>query len=1156
MLRSSEVRTTVLLVAALCGVAVATGGEVVVKEPEKSIPYGPIPAVATVGMSLAGGMMLKEGCPYFWIGQGDGPGASQQGPAGLWLAWLQGADGVTLNNGMKMSVAANGAGLVTVAPETDIGIQSWRREAVRLGLLTDFFHGGNSSMKVLSHPVVKSNAELAEAICPYGHYLPVDSGNPLGRKINVARRKAVSDYLMDQPDTGYMELCREPGPNPTNRRAYKVFRAFAKRKYGTLAEADAVWGTRHASWEDVVPPHLDDRLKHARGSSEVALRRMFVRGRYRAFYRDWIAAIQCDVTAWVKGEIEALHSVAPGVAFTIDVRGHTNQRHDSYPMLVPEDIDGAEDLFSLHQGTYSFTYGGRPADAESVVLSTSFPLFNMNYFRVNARGALVNAEDIISIARAPVADAGRMKANCLGQITDCEWDFRTDPQDEGMRERWFEPGTGVSGWGTVHVPGAWDLQDTGRGYSGVAWYRKRFKVDGGFAQDHDDGSRIFRLRGNGVAQSGTAWLNGVRVGDVNGWSTPYSFDVGGLLKYGGENTLVWRIDGQGKSENGLRFDTYILPDDLVSKEEPFNERQFRRMAFNQLFEGLSGVFVWHWHDDALRTYQPKLHAQLQTVAGQFLPHLRRRQRGRVAYLYSYNNQPGLPMQSEGTYRGFGDLQCALDFVGHKPDIFGERRFREKVTPKRYPFLFVPRLPTVEDETYEHFKRYVRSGGVAVITEGSLAETSSRYAPTDIATFDRGQGRVVVLHEPLELTKLMDSLPELLPAPEVGVEARDAGTAAERPLFERILTGSEDHKVLYLCNWGGIDREVLVSLPGDIAGWNVTDVVGAFRRESDGRLAVRVPSQDVAVAIFDRPGRGRTAVKRPSPHRMAKLRELEALISNAVPAESCDVLFMRCYKRRGGFRMGPELLPDWLQAVRKLGLTYGWSDPAKWTAETLKGRRVVVLTESNSNAFFSRDFTPELKKALVEYVRGGGSLFLATCQNGTTNIDGLLLRNPGCLGSAFGIAKDGKCGFVRGGAHTAFGDPFQHFSPVADKTDGMTDGVGEVLVNVTCALAFPNIDNGSPSPAFPVVCAPADAAVGSGRPVMAAARFGSGRVFVCGDITAFVPFRIGHAGNAALLLNAFGWLANRPVDAAGREAFARSPFLTEADLRKIKQEENK
>ena len=65
-------------------------------------------------------------------------------------------------------------------------------------------------------------------------------------------------------------------------------------------------------------------------------------------------------------------------------------------------------------------------------------------------------------------------------------------------------------------------------------------------------------------------------------------------------------------------------------------------------------------------------------------------------------------------------------------------------------LFAPRIPTVEDATYEHFKRYVRSGGIAVITEGSLAETTSRYAPTDIATFDRGAGRVVVLREPLEL----------------------------------------------------------------------------------------------------------------------------------------------------------------------------------------------------------------------------------------------------------------------------------------------------------------------------------------------------------------------------------------------------------------------
>jgi hypothetical protein len=244
----------IILAAAGALEIVTASGAVVVKEPEKSIPYGPIPAVAPVGMSLADGVMLKEGRPYFWIGQGDGPGAYQEGPAGLWLACLQGADGVTLYEGMKVSVAADGDGSVTVAPTTDIGIQSWRREAVRLGLLTDFFHGGNYNSNDPSHPVIQSNAELAEAMCSYGHYLSVDSGHPLGRKINVAKRKAVSDYLMDQPDTGYMELCREPGPDPHNRRAYEVFREFAKRKYGTLAEADAVWGTRHASWEDVVPP--------------------------------------------------------------------------------------------------------------------------------------------------------------------------------------------------------------------------------------------------------------------------------------------------------------------------------------------------------------------------------------------------------------------------------------------------------------------------------------------------------------------------------------------------------------------------------------------------------------------------------------------------------------------------------------------------------------------------------------------------------------------------------------------------------------------------------------------------------------------------------------------------------------------------------------
>ncbi|MBP3404716.1 MAG: hypothetical protein J6N18_01325, partial [Kiritimatiellae bacterium] len=214
------------------------------------------------------------------------------------------------------------------------------------------------------------------------------------------------------------------------------------------------------------------------------------------------------------------------------------------------------------------------------------------------------------------------------------------------------------------------------------------------------------------------------------------------------------------------------------------------------------------------------------------------------------------------------------------------------------------------------------------------------------------------------------------------------------------------------------------------------------------------------------------------------------------------------------------------------------------------------TESFSNAYFKRDFTSEFKKALVEYVHGGGALFIATCQSGTVNVDGLLLAYPGCLGSAFGIVRDRTCGFVNGGAHTAFSDPFQLVCVAAAGAEDLTDGVGEVLVNLTRALSFPKIDKRTPSAAFPVVRTPNDAAVGAGRPVMAAARFGEGRVFVCGDLTAFVPFRIEHADNAALLINAFGWLVNRPVNAARRGAFARSLFLTESDLKKIKQEEYK
>ena len=1128
-----------------------------VEKTVSDIPYGPIPALTPVGMSLKDGLMLKNGKPYFWIGLGDGPAATQQGPCGMWLTWLQDVDALTLDHGMGTRITEDPDGTAVVSSSVSTSIQTWRREAVRLGLMTDFFHSWSMTSS-RSRDVVKMterHPDLKEVVHNYGHYMGCDAGYPEGVDILVNRRAALGDYLRADPGTAYMELCREPGPEPGNRRAYEGFRAYAKRKYGTIGEASRIWRIPYASWDDVVPPHLDRQRWKFRGAIEVYLRRLFLKREYPEIYWDWIGWMQQDLAKSVRDEIAALHARIPGVPFTIDVRGHTS-RHDSYAAFVPEAIDPSEDLFSIHNTSHPFCYGGRPYDPATVTDTSTFPFLGMNYFRVNTKGAIMNSEDIISVARTPTTDKEMMKANCLGQLVSGPWKFKEDPSGRGERGAYVKPDYDDSSWDDITVPGTWDSDPRHQGYGGVAWYRKAFTVPGAFRADHEDGSRIFQLLGRGVAQEGAVWLNGVKLGDVRGWSKPYSFDVGGHLKYGAKNVLVWRVDGRGKSENGLRFESYILAADMLSKPEPFNERQFRHLVFSQLFEGLSGVMVWHWHDDALRAYQPKLHAQAQTVAEAALPYLRYR-RGKVAYLYSYRNQPGLPAAHENTHVGYLDFACASEFLGHKPDVFGEARFCEEVTPARYPLLLVPYARFVEDETYAHFKKYVEAGGTAVVTDDSLVRTYSRYAETDIRAYAgqvpsvtrRGKGRIVYVPGHPFMDELFPVLAPYMPEPEVKIAS---ATKGERPLIERLFVGSESRRTLYLCNWGGLDHALSVALPDGCGDWQVTSVVGTFARGTDGTLSVTVPSGDVAIAILDKPGCERVKTRLVSPLRQRKFDELRAMLGRFVKPEESDVLFLRNSSGRGGFRMGAELLPEYVRAAEALGLKCAQSDPKTWTAETLRGRKLVVLVESNSNAFFKDGAKKPFWDMIDAYVKEGGAVMAVSAQSGTANVDGLILRNSG----RFGVCVPWGTPMVRAAGRSAFGDPFQ-FHAEGRAESPLAAEVGKVLVGITRTMSVPKRSKRDPKPTLacvPAVTAPADAESGAGGMVAATVENGAGRMAFFTDALLFQPFRIEHDDNANLLVNTIGWLTERPVDAALRAKFRANLFLTEKDLVSIEQED--
>ena len=87
------------------------------------------------------------------------------------------------------------------------------------------------------------------------------------------------------------------------------------------------------------------------------------------------------------------------------------------------------------------------------------------------------------------------------------WLFRTDQEDIGQRDKWFEKEIPDADWQAVEVPHTWQVMDTLEEYSGKAWYRCAFE-----APETGDDSWV-RLEFEAVFHSAVVWLNGVRVGE-------------------------------------------------------------------------------------------------------------------------------------------------------------------------------------------------------------------------------------------------------------------------------------------------------------------------------------------------------------------------------------------------------------------------------------------------------------------------------------------------------------------------------------------------------------------------------------------------------------------------------------------------------------------
>lgn len=1147
--------------------------------------YGP-PPVLLRDFELKNGLIYRSGKPYFWVGDGGTLGASQSNVASMWLARVLGNRFSSVDGGgAPYPLKKDERELVIGFSNFDgASLYSMMRELLRYQIISELPLAAGSYQWSSLREVSKEYPALGEIFFPGNHFYSADHNTVKGRMLNEGPRSTVFRYIRDMPMFG-LEAYRELGYTPSHERVRMDFREYAKNKYGTLTEANLIWHKNYSSWDKVQPPHLDsDDLWDE--SMQIQFRGKASRD-YPEMYYDWLRFVQLDLVVGLKAEKEDFRkwSNAP---FMLDLRAHTHYS-DCYVASDPDLIDPIVDMFFLHRGFESFEHNNNPTDGDTLNRETLDTLFAYNFFKTNSKKALWNSECIVSTVGIPGSNFEVMKRNDYGKFHG-QWKFKFDETKEGFTKNWQSPTLDDSNWSAMTVPGCWDETEEFRGKSGWAWYRKSFRPTGAVKQDYLDGSRKFYLYGCGIAQRGTIWLNGHKVGDVVGWQTPYQFDVGRYLNFDGENQITIFVDGTGFS-NGLRFYVHLLADNMINESKPFGEKQYVSLLWSYMMHGSSAVSLWNWNT-VFRPYMPKLINEINSVSEFVLPDVRKN-KSCVAFLYPYLYAKGLPFISSKDYNDPMHYYNAFEFKQIRPDIFSEENFRD-VMPQQYKLAVFPYAKIVQPETWEHFQEYVRNGGTAIVTYDSMQKTFERYQKTNleviagikiigenkaesiiingkkfqIETGDFtgskgvkiasagakvcsvypdgspavtenifGKGKIIFIAPRLDIFAVQEVLKNEMPVPEIKITSADQ---QEYPFIEAVIAGeNESRKILYLHNWGGLNHELTVSLPQKYGNYRARSIRENFTRLGADTFSVNIPASAPAVLLLEAEQEDALDLK-------GVPKELQAVLDRLVELDKDGdgkrpaVLFLADLSR-SNIPVGRQLYPMLTDALCQLGYETKTLDWQQWTPETLAQYKMVFLAEDWSPCYepLLKGNSPFLRNVL-DYVKNGGSLFLMSYSGLTTNAQAKLLNAFGNeLGASLawgGIAYDpGSCGF---------GDPLQIRSHNIS-THVLGDGIRSVQFYVNRPMTLKrdsilqavvltnNSDERQPDKA-----------------VIAAGEFGKGRVVLCSDLLWLQPFRIECDDNARLLMNTLGWLLRNKVTEQKKLEFKSNLFITTEKMEKI------
>jgi cyclomaltodextrinase len=123
------------------------------------------------------------------------------------------------------------------------------------------------------------------------------------------------------------------------------------------------------------------------------------------------------------------------------------------------------------------------------------------------------------------------------QKLDGPWSFRVDSGRVGLSEQWYADTVDRGHWSSVPVPAFWETYPGLEHYDGWGWYSRTFTID--------STDEVLHVYFEGVDDDAVVWINGIKVGEHEGYSDPFLVTVGTVARKGVNSIVVLVKDYEG-----------------------------------------------------------------------------------------------------------------------------------------------------------------------------------------------------------------------------------------------------------------------------------------------------------------------------------------------------------------------------------------------------------------------------------------------------------------------------------------------------------------------------------------------------------------------------------------------------------------------------------